>query len=311
MGKIFDALEKSKVGNSAFIAPDNSGAARKENRPSERWSQIEKSPPAKTNEHPTDQSRDSKTKARATEDIRFRDMGAAANLDNIHEHLVMLTRPRSFEAEQFRMLRTRILFPSSGEPPRSIMVTSAVPGEGKSFVAANLAVSIAQNINHHVLLMECDIRRPSLPNYFGLGSVRGLSEYLGQGAPISSLLMKTQIEKLTIFPGGQPPQNPAELLSSNKMFQLLEEVKSRYGDRFIVIDSPPPRLTSETNAIAKEVDAIIVVVKYGSTRRAMTEDLIKNIGKKKILGIVANYFEIQQFGYDGYGRYQKYDTYYR
>ena len=125
--------------------------------------------------------------------------------NNIDRNLIVHLQPNSFEAEQFKILRTNLLFPSSGKSPRSIMVTSAVPGEGKSFVAANLAVSIAQSIQEHVLLIDCDIRRSCAHTRFGFGDTPGLSDYLINRVPISSLILKTPVNKLSILPGGKPP----------------------------------------------------------------------------------------------------------
>ncbi len=90
-------------------------------------------------------------------------------------------------------------------------MTSAVPGEGKSFTVANLAVSIAMNIQDHVLIIDCDMRKPSIHKQFGIGNVPGLSEYLSKGTDLSSLLLKTNVIKLTILPAGKPPDNPSEL----------------------------------------------------------------------------------------------------
>ena len=226
------------------------------------------------------------------------------------KNLVSLLKPQSFEAEQFKILRTHLLYPASGESPRSIMVTSAVPGEGKSFVAANLAVSIAQNINEHVLLMDCDLRKSSIHNQFGFDNVNGLSQYLANTAPLSSIFLKVGIDKLTLLPAGESPTNPAELLSSEKMAQLLKEVKSRYTDRYIIIDSPPPHLTAETRVIASQVDGIILVVKTGSTKREVVKHLVEKLGKEKILGVVANWYDLRSSMYYGYNRYGKYGKYY-
>jgi exopolysaccharide/PEP-CTERM locus tyrosine autokinase len=228
----------------------------------------------------------------------------------INESLVTLLNPESFEAEQFKILRTNLLFPISGNPPRTIMVTSAVPGEGKSFVSANLAISIAQGIDEHVLLMDCDIRRPCLHTRFGFNDVRGLSDYLADDASISSVLLKTKLKKLTMLPGGKPYNNPSELLTSEKMLALLKEVKIRYKDRYIIIDSPPPKLSAETSAIARQVDGIILVVKYGSTNREIVSDLINIIGKEKILGVIINWFDMRSSSYHAYGNYNKYYTKY-
>lgn len=222
------------------------------------------------------------------------------------KNLVSLFEPQSFEAEQFKHLRTNILFPVSGKLPRSIMVTSAVPGEGKSFVSSNLAVSIAQNIDQHVLLMDCDLRKATIHSNFGFDETVGLSEYLSKDTSLSSLLLKTEINKLTILPGGKPPENPAELMSSNQMSKLLKEVTSRYSDRYIIIDSPPPHLTSETRVIARQVDGILLVVKSGSTDREMVEELIEMMGKEKVLGVVLNWFDMTSMKYYGYNKYSMY-----
>ncbi|MBU0985820.1 MAG: polysaccharide biosynthesis tyrosine autokinase, partial [Proteobacteria bacterium] len=225
--------------------------------------------------------------------------GADAPVDSdvIDNNLIAFLKPQSFEAEQFKILRTKLLFPISGKPPRSIMITSSVPGEGKSFVAANLAISIAQNIQEHVLIIDCDMRMPSIHKRFGLGDVPGLSEYLSDNAPLSSLLLKTKIDKLSILPGGRPPHNPAELLSSQRMSRLLQEVRERYPDRYIIIDTPPPKLTAEASAISRQVDGIIIVVKYGSTSRAMVSELIELVEKEKILGIVLNNADMRIVNY--------------
>ena len=114
------------------------------------------------------------------------------------------------------------------------------------------------------------------------------------------------MEKLTVLPGGRAPHNPAELLSSKKMSELLVEVKERYADRYIIIDSPPPQLTAETAAIARQVDGVIVVIKYGSTPKDLVADLVEIIGKEKILGCVLNWFDLKTSSYYGYGKYAKY-----
>ena len=186
------------------------------------------------------------------------------------------------------------------------MVTSAVPCEGKSFVASNLAVSIAQNIDEHVLLMDCDIRKATIHSNFGFDETAGLSDYLSKKTSLSSLLLKTNVNKLTILPGGKPPENPAELMSSNQMSKLLRELTSRYTDRYIIIDSPPPHLTSETSVIARQVDGILLVIKSGSTDRKLVEELIEMMGKDKILGVVLNWFDMRSMKYYSYSKYSKY-----
>lgn len=224
---------------------------------------------------------------------------------NVGPDLISVQKPHSVEAEQFRNLKNTILFPEKGTPPRSIMITSATPGDGKSFVASNLAVSIAQSIDEHVLLMDCDLRSPSLDSMFGFSNTaEGLSDYLSNAKPISSLLLNTFLDKLKILPAGHIPENPSELLSSEQMRRLLHEVKLRYSDRYIILDTPPPYVTSETSALARQVDGIVLVVRHGKTRKQDVYDVIDIYGREKILGIVYNDAK-KPFGYGkyGYGKY--------
>ena len=218
----------------------------------------------------------------------------------IDRNLVTLMNAQSHEAEQFKILRTNILFPLSGSPPRSILVTSTAPGDGKSFAAANLAISIALNINRHVLLIDADLRQPQLHLRFGFGPVPGLSDYLADGRPLPSLLLKTKVDKLTLLAAGPSPDNPAELISAERMSRLLAEVTQRYSDRIIVIDAPPPALAAETAVLSRQVDGILVVVRYRSTRRDDIADLVAKLGQKKILGSIVNFTETPTSRYYGY-----------
>ena len=231
------------------------------------------------------------------------------NRNAFNKNLMSLLEPRSYVAEQFKILRTSILFPIAGEVPKSILVTSALPGEGKSFVAANLAVSIALNINKHVLLMDCDIRKPDIHRQFGIGNVAGLNEYLMQKSELASLLVRTDVDRLTILPGGEPSHNPSELLSSERMAELIEEVKHRYPDRLIVIDSPPTNLASETSFLARQVDGILVVAKHRQTPRQDVADLLELLGSDKIIGVVLNRVDMalkRKYGYSYSGKYRGY-----
>ena len=278
MGKIFDALEKSIQGP-------------QEPEKEEELRQVEE-----------------KTGLRRTAYLFAQLISpgpVVAQQDQIDENLVALLKPRSLEAEQFNILKTNILFPPSGKRPRSIMVTSAIPGEGKSFVAANLAISIALNIDEHALLVDCDFRNPSIHKRFGFDDVAGLADYLSQRATLGSVLLKTEVKKLTLLPAGRAIRNPSELLSSNQMSNLLRELTERYNDRYIIIDSPPPHLTAETNALARQVDGILLVVKYGRTPRNLVADLINILDKDKVLGVIMNWSDFRSAKYHLYGPYAK------
>jgi exopolysaccharide/PEP-CTERM locus tyrosine autokinase len=200
-------------------------------------------------------------------------------------------REINFAAEQFKVLRSQILFSMDRAVPKTILVTSAIPGEGKSIVASNLAVSIALGKQEHVLLIECDLRRPSLCKIFGIGSCRGLSDYLQGEEELGSLLQKTAIDKLTLLPGGSLTKNPYELLTSTEMRELLEEARNRYEDRYIILDSTPAQVAAETGVLSKFTDGIVFVIGYGKSSRNVIQETLENIAKEKVLGVVFNMFE--------------------
>jgi protein-tyrosine kinase len=214
--------------------------------------------------------------------------------------LVVLSAPESLEAENFKILKSQILFPKDGEIPKIIMVTSAFPGEGKTFVAANLAVSLAQGINEHVLLVDCDLRKPSLNKMLGYSNAEGLYEYLTGKRELPDLIINTNIEKLSLLVGGRSLSHPGELLASKRMKQFLQETKSRYEDRFVVLDATPSQITAETSVLANYVDKIIFVVMADKSPRETIQKSIDSLGKHKILGIVFNGYRRK------FGSYQKY-----
>ncbi|HUT69477.1 MAG TPA: polysaccharide biosynthesis tyrosine autokinase [Desulfatiglandales bacterium] len=218
--------------------------------------------------------------------------------------LVVLSAPESLEAENFKMLKSQILYPKEGEIPKTIMVTSAFPGEGKTFVAANLAVSLAQGINEHVLLVDSDLRKPSLNKMLGYSNAEGLFEYLTGKRELSDLIIRTRIEKLSLLVGGRSSTHPGELLSSKRMNEFLQEVKGRYGDRFVILDATPSQITAETKVLGNYVDAIIFVVMAGKSPRETIQRSIEDLGKKKVVGIVFNgYSQSRKPYYKYYKRY--------
>jgi len=242
-----------------------------------------------------------------------RDNGATAEhscrLLPVHELLVSCLpdgdRKVKFAAEQFKILSSQILFPQGRPIPRTILVTSAVPGEGKSVVASNLAVSIAAGKQQNVLLMECDLRRPSLCEIFGLdNNCTGISEYLQGEEQLANVLRKTTIDNLTLLPAGRMTKNPYELLSSKKMRDLVEEVGKRYEDRYIILDSTPAQVAAETGVLSKFVDGVVLVIGYGKSSRELIQNSVEKIGKEKFLGVVFNYSE-GNYTKDYYYKYYK------
>jgi len=235
--------------------------------------------------------------ALAKEAVFQRDLG---------DKLVTLSAPDSADAECFRVLRGQILFQREKPAPRFIQVTSALPGEGKTYVAANLAVMLALSIDEHVVAIDTDLRRPRLHHLFGYRNVRGLHDYLLGKARLEDLIVKSGLDKLSLLPAGKIARNATELLSSNMMVKFLDEVKEKFKDQFVIIDSPPCQIASETKSLANLVDGTIFVVMARKTPRKEIEKAIDNLGKEKILGVVFNGFDQVQKRYHQY-----YDRYYK
>jgi protein-tyrosine kinase len=222
------------------------------------------------------------------------------------DSLVTLSDPDSADAESFKVLRGQILFPRGRQVPKSILVTSPLPGEGKTYVAANLALTLALSIDEHVVAIDTDLRRPRLHRLFGYRSARGLHDYLVGGVGLDDLILESGVEKLSLLPAGKITRNATELLSSNMMARFLGEVKEKFKDWFVVIDSPPCHIMTETKSLAQQVDGIIFVVMANKTPRKEIEKAIDNLGRDKILGIVFNGYEQVRKSY-----YRYYDRYYK
>jgi exopolysaccharide/PEP-CTERM locus tyrosine autokinase len=226
------------------------------------------------------------------------------------DRLTLATVTTGPVAESIRALRTRILFPPSGKIPRTLLVTSASPGEGKSFICANLGISLAQGVDNHCLLVDCDLRKPAQHNLFGLNNAMGLSDYLQHKRQLPDLLLPSGVEKLSILPAGPRSINPAELLSSATMSSLVDELSHRYEDRIVLLDSPPLHAASETAVLAQHVDGVVLVVRYGASRREYVKALADAIGREKILGVVFNAYKATLLDYKVFGYYEYQQEYY-
>ncbi len=220
------------------------------------------------------------------------------------ERLLLATATAGGAAESFRNLRTRILHPPGGDTPRTLLVTSATPGEGKSFVCANLGISLAQGLDTYSLLVDCDLRKPTLHAFFGLGNRHGLADHLRDGRDVGPMFVNCGIRKLSLLPAGPPPVNPAELVGARTMTSLVREFADRYDDRIIIFDSPPVQAASETLILAKQVDGIILVVRWGGSRREHVQDLLDLVGRDKIVAVVFNAYRATVFDTRLFGAYE-------
>lgn len=180
--------------------------------------------------------------------------------------------PRSRLADEYRVIKRPLIDNAMGrgavhiKDGNLIMITSALPGEGKTFSAANLAVSIAMELDNTVMLVDADVARPTLLSKMGLPPAKGLLDVLvDDSISLSQVLLRTNIEKLTILPSGTQHPRATELLASDAMARLLEDMSNRYSDRIIIFDSPPLLVTTEARTLASHMGQVVVVVKSEGT----------------------------------------------
>lgn len=213
---------------------------------------------------------------------------AAVDPARVDRHIVCVTDPYSPSAEQYRKLRARVIRDTARDFRNIIMVSSAIGGEGKTITAVNLAVALAHHIDHTVLLVDADLRIPSVHRYLGLNPEYGLSDYLKGAVELPDILIRTGIGKLVFLPAGRPAENPAELLSSERMRLLIRELKERYKDRYVIFDSSPLLVTADTLSLSRHMDGVIFVVQADRTQQKDATKALSLVSGTHILGVVLN-----------------------
>jgi capsular exopolysaccharide synthesis family protein len=226
--------------------------------------------------------------------------------------LITHVRPQSQMAESYRALRTSLLLSHLGAPPKVIMVTSALPQEGKSTTSINCAVVLAQK-GIRVLLIDCDLRRPSIHKTLGMGPRSGLSNVLTGSITLKqAITVAPTLPNLDVLPAGTPPPNPAELLASTNMRDVLAELREKYDH--IVLDTPPTLSVTDAVVLSPRADAIVLVIRSGSTTKQAlrrSRDILMQVNAR-VSGVLLNAVDLSSPDYYYYYEYQgKYAQYYR
>lgn len=239
-----------------------------------------------------------KTKEDVTRVLGASTLGEIGTVRSKSDKLVAASEPRSANAEAYRMLRTNISFSSVDKAIKTILITSASPSEGKSITAGNLAVTMAQ-AGYRTVIVDCDLRKPTLQKIFGISNDVGLTNALLSHANFNSFLRPSRVENLRVLTTGQLPPNPSELLGSRSMSDLLAVLQNEYD--VVVIDSPPVLAVTDAAILSRASDGVLLVVDCGQTKResaVRAKEALEKAGGR-FLGIVLNRIPLNS-GYYSY-----------
>ena len=218
--------------------------------------------------------------------------------------IISYNDPKSVISEQYREIRTNIEYSNVDQNTKTILVTSSDKNEGKTTTVSNLAVSFA-NLNKKVLIIDCDLRNPSIHKMFRLNNIYGLTDILAKDRAVDKCIQETELKNLYVLTAGAIPPNPAEILSSEKMKNLIEDLKNIYD--YIFIDTPPIGLVTDAGVLSSFIDGVVLVVKSESIEKKYLEETKKKLDAvdARILGAILNSYKSEQKDYNYYSYYGK------
>lgn len=211
-----------------------------------------------------------------------------ANYEVLRENRCVGIEPDSPEAECYKFLRAKIQYQAMKNDLRTVLITSPIPGDGKTLTAVNLALIMARAYDQTVLLVDCDLKRQGVHKLFGIRSDSGLQHYLTEEASLEKTIVWPGIEKLSFISGGDPISNSAEVLGAPRMKVLVKELKQRYEDRIVLFDAPPVLSGADTLALTSLVDGIVMVVSEGKTTMKDVRQAMESLQSDKLIGFVMN-----------------------
>lgn len=220
------------------------------------------------------------------------------------DNRVIAALPQHKFKDSYRMLRTRVLQTMRNNGWTSVAVTGPASGCGKTLTAINLAVSLAMEVTHTVLLVDLDLRKPTVHKYFNYEPELGLSDYLTSDIPLHKLLFTPSIDRLVVLPGRSALPNSAEMLRSPRMISLVNELKTRYPDRLVVFDLPPILAADDALAFSPYTDCFLMVAESGGTKKDDLQKAFEILKNTPLVGTVLNKSDAPTSGY-GYGGEQK------
>ena len=206
--------------------------------------------------------------------------------ERVEPRLVAITHPNSNYCEEYRSLRTQILHKSQRQKLQSIVVASINPSEGKSVTALNLSWMLAQTDGIKALIIDSDLRMPSLTDYLGIDADKGLSDILSDKATLAESIIKLEPAGLHLLPGGEARNDVAELISGRKFREILREAREMFD--YIIVDAPPLGIFTDATLLINQADGAMLVIRAGKTRYSAVDSILESLPKDRMLGVVLN-----------------------
>jgi len=220
-------------------------------------------------------------------------------LDPIHleKHRIVASNKNDMASWAFDSLRTQVLQTMEEKGWRTLAIVSATPESGKSVIAINLAISIAQQSQRTALLVDFDLRRPRIGSYLGITMPKSLNDFLDGTADVSEVLVNPEMPRLVILPTAQPVNKPSEALSSKKIEGLIKDLRDRYASRIVIFDLPPILTADDAIAVLPKIDCVLFVVGNGMSSKSDLEETMHLLSSTNLLGVVLNKAEVEPRSY--------------
>jgi capsular exopolysaccharide synthesis family protein len=288
MSRLFDALQRSGVERSGIAYDDMMTMVAEvfEEPRHETQVAVEEAASAVPDATMVEMSRPNVSTQESEEDVDPPQFHSVEAWPVASKRLVYFSEPDGMAAEKFRFLSVRLRQMQQSRSLKTVLITSTIPEEGKSTVGANLACTLARRGQKRTLLLDGDLRRPSIADVFGLGDVAGISEWLQGEAGPTTCIHQLKGMRLCILPAGAPPKHPLELMQSGKLLSIMQRLSTWFD--WIVIDSPPVLPLADTSIWLRMADGALLVARQGVTRRTLLKRGMEGLESSKLLGTILN-----------------------
>lgn len=225
---------------------------------------------------------------------------AKLRMDHLEKHRIVALNKNDAMSLNFDLLRTQVLQKMKENGWRTLAITSPTPESGKTVIAINLAMSIAQQTDKTAMLVDFDLRRPKVGTYMGIPMEKSLNDLLDGKVELQDVLVNPSIPRLVVLPTKNPVKNSSETLTSRKISDLINELRGRYESRIVIFDLPPVLVTDDAIALMPQIDCILMVVADGMSTKREIEDSLRHLPPAKLIGVILNKGEIESMPYDYY-----------